>query len=199
MKPTLDVEPELAIAGEEALSHTLVAPASQTNETSALEQQVSGVGFYRQDSNLRVIMPKVYRSAINRLGSDADFRCRHVYLLIRALAQYQRDALANAPEHGTRDVRTIRPLEERGRLLERLDAAAELRREYLCNGLYYTKNVRVSPRFQSAPIDWSRTSRRSSHSSKTTICSTANLFGDHVRWITGICSGDFMPVSSPRS
>ena len=91
-----------------------------------------------------------------RLRDDAEYRTRHLYLFIRTLVRYRRREVRSQL---LGEVTTRQVLDEQGGLLETLDAVAELRRDYLRNGLYYVKSVQTSRKIESNPVDWPRTIR----------------------------------------
>jgi hypothetical protein len=131
------------------------------NESGLLHNnRLVHVGFVWLFDRLIVVLPKAYAApqTRKRLEIDSRYALEQAFLLIRTLARCKQENRFNTI-YNQQQPFIERGLEEINKL-SALEAAIELRRDYLENGLYWNKSVRFLTNYYSAPIDWNQTVRR---------------------------------------
>jgi hypothetical protein len=121
----------------------------------------SEVGFVRDAGRLHGFLPKVYARVLDRVTADPLYRSTRFALLARLLATYRRNTTASAIQGGVRESSPTAEWEGDVGFLDKLDAAAQLRSDFLAYGPYYVKATIHSAAPAQGVIDWSRTLRRS--------------------------------------
>jgi len=124
---------------------------------------VSCVGFYREieANSLLVVLPKAFGSpdARSRLNEPA-YEREQIYRLIRIFKKIRRETQLNLAG-GNTNHKLDRTLPSTDPVLDSFDAALQLRRDYRENGLYIRKSTQKSLNNPNLPVDWARTTRRS--------------------------------------
>jgi hypothetical protein len=136
---------------------------------------VSCVGFHREidADSLLVVLPKAFNTPEVRARLDEPaYEREQIYRLIRLFKKIRRETRYSLAGGNTNQT-TGRAIRSTDPILDSLDAALRLRRDYRENGLYTRKSTRHVSNRPNLPVDWSRTIRRS-----TTVLNGQDVFFD---------------------